>query len=71
MGINKVDQYVKGMFADEAIQPPKGAENALFERDLANVKLGFSVPLPWFVSHTGGVPRCSKILKLPFQIPNK
>jgi hypothetical protein len=32
MGINKVDQYVKGMFADEAIQPPKGAENALFER---------------------------------------
>jgi hypothetical protein len=32
MSIDKIDQYIKGLYANESVPPPPGAEDALFER---------------------------------------
>ena len=32
MSTEQFDQYVTGMFANETVQPPEGAEDALFQR---------------------------------------
>ena len=37
MSIDKMDQYIKGLYANESVPPPPGAEDALFER-MANTR---------------------------------
>lgn len=36
MSIDKIDQYIRGLYANESVPPPPGAEDALFERMAKN-----------------------------------